>query len=124
MEFVDRKAALRPLTMQQAAAKTGRTLGVAYYRRMYPKLARAIELMEAGAIGRPVFAEAASHDWFYPADGFRAWLLDPASAGGGPLADQFPIGIKSDCAPATPLIVKVNGVVSLAGTLGTTMLNW
>jgi predicted dehydrogenase len=50
-------------------------------------VARAKELMEAGAIGRPVFAEATSHDWFYPADGFRAWLVDPASAGGGPLYD-------------------------------------
>jgi len=75
------------LTMQQAAAETGRTLGVAYYRRMYPKVARARELMESGAIGRPVFAEATSHDWFYPADGLRAWLVDPASAGGGPLYD-------------------------------------
>jgi predicted dehydrogenase len=75
------------LTMQQAAAETGRTLGVAYYRRMYPKVARAKELMEAGAVGRPVFAEATSHDWFYPADGFRAWLVDPAVAGGGPLYD-------------------------------------
>jgi predicted dehydrogenase len=75
------------LTMQQAAVETGRTLGVAYYRRMYPKVARAKELMESGAIGRPVFAEATSHDWFYPANGFRAWLIDPAIAGGGPLYD-------------------------------------
>jgi predicted dehydrogenase len=43
--------------------------------------------MESGAIGRPVFAEATSHDWFYPADGYRAWLVDPAIAGGGPLYD-------------------------------------
>ena len=75
------------LTMQQAAEETGGTLGVAYYRRMYPKVARAKELMEAGAIGRPVFAEATAHDWFYPADGIRAWLVDPARAGGGPLYD-------------------------------------
>jgi predicted dehydrogenase len=73
--------------MQQAAVETGRTLGVAYYRRMYPKVARAKELIESGAIGRPFFAEATSHDWFYPADGFRAWLVDPAVAGGGPLYD-------------------------------------
>jgi predicted dehydrogenase len=75
------------LAMQQAAEETGRTLGVSYYRRMYPKVARAKELMEAGAIGRPVFAEATAHDWFYPADGFRDWLIDPARAGGGPLYD-------------------------------------
>jgi predicted dehydrogenase len=75
------------LTMQQAALETGRTLGIAYYRRMYPKVARAKELMESGAVGRPVFAEATAHDWFYPADGPRAWLVDPARAGGGPLYD-------------------------------------
>ncbi len=75
------------LNMQQAAEKTGRTLGIAYYRRMYPKVARARELLAAGAIGRPVFAEATSHDWFYPAGAAREWLLDPAKAGGGPLYD-------------------------------------
>src|ERR1035441_306633 len=32
------------LTMQQAAEETGRTLGIAYYRRMYPKVERAREL--------------------------------------------------------------------------------
>lgn len=75
------------LTMQQAAEESGRTLGVAYYRRMYPKVARAKELLEAGAVGRPVFAEATAHDWFYPADGLRDWLIDPARAGGGALYD-------------------------------------
>lgn len=74
-------------TMQQAAGENGRTLGVAYYRRMYPKVARALELIRAGAIGRPVFAEATSHDWFHAADGRRGWLVDPALAGAGPLYD-------------------------------------
>jgi 1,5-anhydro-D-fructose reductase (1,5-anhydro-D-mannitol-forming) len=75
------------LSMQQAAEDTGRTLGIAYYRRMYPKVERARELIEAGAVGRPVFAEATSHDWFCPTDDFRAWLTDPERAGGGPLYD-------------------------------------
>jgi 1,5-anhydro-D-fructose reductase (1,5-anhydro-D-mannitol-forming) len=75
------------LTMQQAAEEAGRTLGIAYYRRMYPKVERARELLAAGAIGRPVFASATSHDWFYPAGAAREWLLDPAKAGGGPLYD-------------------------------------
>ena len=73
--------------MQQAAGETGRILGIAYYRRMYPKVERARELVAAGAIGRPVFAEATSHDWFHPTDGFRSWLVDPARSGGGPLYD-------------------------------------
>jgi predicted dehydrogenase len=73
--------------MQRASRETGRTLGIAYYRRMYPKVERARELIASGAIGRAVFAEATSHDWFYPGDGFRSWLVDPAKAGGGPLYD-------------------------------------
>jgi predicted dehydrogenase len=75
------------VTIEQAAEETGRTLGIAYYRRMYPKVERARELLAAGAIGRPVFAEATAHDWFYPAGAARDWLLDPAKAGGGPLYD-------------------------------------
>ena len=74
-------------SMQQAAAETGRTLGIAYYRRMYPKVARARQVIEAGIIGRPVFAEATSHDWFDSPEGSRAWRADPAKAGGGPLRD-------------------------------------
>jgi predicted dehydrogenase len=73
-------------SMQRAAEQTGRLLGVAYYRRMYPKVNRARELIEAGVIGRPFLAEATSHDWFSPGDS-RGWLADPALAGGGPLYD-------------------------------------
>jgi 1,5-anhydro-D-fructose reductase (1,5-anhydro-D-mannitol-forming) len=74
-------------SMQQTAEDTGRTLGIAYYRRLYPKVNRARDLLQSGAIGRPVFAEATAHDWFYPADTARAWLVDPARAGAGPLYD-------------------------------------
>jgi predicted dehydrogenase len=75
------------LAMQQASEDTRRTLGIAYYRRMYPKVDRARELIEAGVIGRPVFAEATSHDWFNPLGTSRAWLADPKQSGGGPLRD-------------------------------------
>lgn len=61
--------------------------GVAYYRRLYPKVIEAKRLLEAGAIGRPVLAELHCHSWFLPDDGFRGWLVDPALAGGGPLYD-------------------------------------
>ncbi len=73
--------------MAEAARATGRTLGIAYYRREYPKVARARELLAAGAIGRPVMAWAAAHDWFNNENGERGWFLDPAMAGGGPLFD-------------------------------------
>jgi predicted dehydrogenase len=74
-------------SMQAAAEESGRTFGVAYYRRMYPKMDRARQLIADGAIGRPVFGEATAHDWFVLANGFRGWLLDPALSGGGPLRD-------------------------------------
>ncbi len=74
-------------SMQQAAQETGRTLGIAYYRRMYPKVNRARQLIQGGVIGRPVFAEATCHSWFHAEDEARGWLADPKRAGGGPLYD-------------------------------------
>jgi predicted dehydrogenase len=72
--------------MVQAAEQSGKTLGVAYYRRCYPKVQRAKQLLEAGAIGEPVIAELTCHTWF-DGQGPRSWLVDPAKAGGGPLFD-------------------------------------
>jgi predicted dehydrogenase len=74
-------------TMKHAAEEAGRMLGIAYYRRMYPKVLRAQELIRGGAIGRPVLAFATSHEHFYPTGGERTWLVDPKQAGGGPLYD-------------------------------------
>lgn len=73
--------------MVRAADESGRTLGIAYYRRMYGKVARARELLAVGAIGRPVLAEATSHGWLAPADGPWEWRGDPPRAGAGPLFD-------------------------------------
>ena len=74
-------------SMVAAANESGNTLGIAYYRRMYPAVNRAKELIAAGVIGQPVFAEATSHDWFLPTGSFRSWLIDPALSGAGPLFD-------------------------------------
>ncbi len=73
-------------TMVQVAEESGKTLGVAYYRRSYPKVQRARQLIDAGAIGKPVLAELTCHGWF-DGTGERSWLVDPAKAGGGPLLD-------------------------------------
>ncbi|MGO8756962.1 MAG: Gfo/Idh/MocA family protein [Terracidiphilus sp.] len=64
---------------------SGRLFGVSYYRRLYPKLVRARQLICEGAIGRPLLAEANCHGWL-EIEG-REWLADPALAGGGPLYD-------------------------------------
>jgi 1,5-anhydro-D-fructose reductase (1,5-anhydro-D-mannitol-forming) len=73
--------------MAECAARTGRLLGIAYYRRMYPKVNRARDLIRAGAIGRPFLAEATSHD-LLRTDGYTSdWRVHPELAGGGPLYD-------------------------------------
>lgn len=84
----------KPMAMNEAEARlmvrtaeeTGKTFGVAYYRRCYPKVQRAKELLAAGVIGKPVFAELTNHMDF-DGSGNRGWLFDPVKSGGGPLFD-------------------------------------
>ena len=74
--------------MVEEARRLKRTLGVAYYRRFYPKLLKAKQLIAAGVIGRPLLAEMVHHVLLTPVGGSdHAWLFDPAIAGGGPLYD-------------------------------------
>jgi predicted dehydrogenase len=73
------------LTMAAAADDNRRLLGIAFYRRLYPKLLRAKQLIAEGAIGQPVLAEANCHGWLESEE--RGWLRDPSLAGGGPLYD-------------------------------------
>jgi predicted dehydrogenase len=83
----------KPLAMNDAeamllvaeAVASGRVFGVSYYRRLFPKLLRARQLIAEGAIGQPVLAEANCHSWVPGED--RPWLCDPSMAGGGPLYD-------------------------------------
>lgn len=87
----------KPMAMNEAEARTmvaeaersGRLFGVAYYRRLYPKILRTKQLLAEGAIGQPVIAELTNHMWFTGEGepGERSWLFDPAKAGGGPLLD-------------------------------------
>ena len=74
-------------SMVAAARAAGKTLGVAYYRRIYPKVTRAKELLRNGAIGQPLLAYITCQDWRSGSEPDRGWLLDPVQAGGGPLFD-------------------------------------
>jgi 1,5-anhydro-D-fructose reductase (1,5-anhydro-D-mannitol-forming) len=72
-------------SMLAVAKESGRLFGVAFYRRHFPKLIRAKELIIQGAIGQVVLGEANWHGWLQTEA--RDWLRDPAIAGGGPLYD-------------------------------------
>ena len=72
-------------SMVLAGERSGKLLGIAYFRRLFPKLIRAKQLIADGAIGQPVLAQANCHGWLESED--RGWLRDPALAGGGPLYD-------------------------------------
>ena len=75
-------------SMVEAARRNHRLLAVAYYRRLFPKLIRARQLLSEGTIGQPLMAEANCHAWLGPdLDAARNWLLNPVMAGGGPLYD-------------------------------------
>ena len=76
-------------SMVAAARVHQRLFAVAYYRRLYPKLIRARQLISEGAIGQPLLAEANCHGWFSKDDPDQArnWLFNPLMAGGGPLYD-------------------------------------
>jgi predicted dehydrogenase len=74
--------------MIKACRQNGVRLGVAYYRRFYPVLNRIRALLAAGTIGSVVLTEIRAFERFNPQPGEpRAWFLDPAQAGGGPLMD-------------------------------------
>jgi len=63
-------------------------LGVAYYRRFYPVIRRAKEILQSGEIGTPVVVQINAFEWFDPeADHPRRWLINKERSGGGPMFD-------------------------------------
>jgi predicted dehydrogenase len=63
-------------------------LGVAYYRRFYPVLARIKDIVRSGEIGRPVITQINAFERFNPDVGHaRYWLVEKGKSGGGPMFD-------------------------------------
>jgi predicted dehydrogenase len=63
-------------------------LGIAYYRRFYPAVRRAAEILASGEVGEPVFAQMIASEPFDPRPGApRFWLVQRSESGGGPMAD-------------------------------------
>ena len=66
----------------------GVKLGLAYYRRFYPVVARVRELLSSGRIGKVVTIQMNAFEFFDPPVAHpRRWLLEPAKSGGGPMMD-------------------------------------
>src|SRR4051794_8666985 len=63
-------------------------LGIAYYRRFYPAVIRAKQIICAGQIGKVSIAQINAFEYFDPAaDDPRHWLLEKEKSGGGPMID-------------------------------------
>jgi len=70
-----------------ACRDNGVQLGIAYYRRWYPKARKMKELIDSGAIGKPVRARVLIGGRYDPApDDWKHWRVTDA-AGGGALMD-------------------------------------
>jgi predicted dehydrogenase len=72
-------------TMISACRKAGVRLGTALMMRFHSQHRAALELIEQGRLGRPVFARAQLSCWYPPIP--DAWRQDPATGGGGALMD-------------------------------------
>jgi predicted dehydrogenase len=74
--------------MIAACASNNVQLGVAYYRRFYPVLARVRQIIASGVIGKPVFAQINAFEFIPPAsDATQSWFFDKRKSGGGPMID-------------------------------------
>jgi predicted dehydrogenase len=74
--------------MIAACRASGVTLGIAYYRHLYPLVARVKHIIDGGEIGTPVFAQMMAFEPFDPQPGdARSWLVRRSESGGGPMAD-------------------------------------
>jgi len=75
--------------MIRLARETGKTLATAYYRRFYPKVQRAQQLIADGTLGKVVMVVSDYHTWYDPAPGgLGSWRAQKARSGGGVLWDM------------------------------------
>ncbi|MCC7352508.1 MAG: Gfo/Idh/MocA family oxidoreductase [Anaerolineae bacterium] len=75
--------------MVRVARETGKTLATAYYRRFFPKVRRAQQLIADGVLGKVVMVASTYHTWYDPAPGAPgSWRAQKARSGGGVLWDM------------------------------------
>jgi predicted dehydrogenase len=75
--------------MVQVARAMGKTLATAYYRRFFPKVQRAKQLIANDTLGKVVMVVSVYHTWYDPGPGAAgSWRTEKARAGGGVLWDM------------------------------------
>lgn len=63
-------------------------LGIAYYRRFYPVIERIRQIIASSEIGKPVFCQMNTFEFFNPGPDFpRHWFVEKEKSGGGPMMD-------------------------------------
>jgi len=72
--------------MLAACTQAGVRLGTAFMMRFHAQHQAALQLLQDGKLGKPVFARAQLSCWYPPIPG--AWRQDPALGGGGSLIDM------------------------------------
>jgi predicted dehydrogenase len=74
--------------MIDACRESGVSLGIAYYRRFYPVVARIKTILASSEIGRAVVVQVNAFERFNPGpDDPRAWFVRRAESGDGPMFD-------------------------------------
>jgi len=74
--------------LAEAAARSDRRAGVAYFRRVSPRYHHLKQLLAAGTFGQVVLVRLAYFSWFNPDHGDpKYWRVVPEKSGGGPLSD-------------------------------------
>jgi len=77
------------LELAAAAARWPVRAGCAYFRRLFPAFEHTARMLAQGELGRIVTARLVYQSWFDPrGDDPKAWRVERARAGGGPLADM------------------------------------
>lgn len=74
--------------MISAAKANDVKLGISYYRRFYPIVAKIKEIIDNGEIGKVILSFIKAFESFNPVpDAPRSWLLEKEKSGGGPMFD-------------------------------------
>ena len=72
-----------------AARRSGKTAGCAYFRRLFPRYLETKRMLTAGEFGQVVLVRMVYFSWFAPAvNDAKYWRVVRAKSGGGPLSDM------------------------------------